>query len=169
MMSVKPISTKKLPSDEVPRQMLALLAELLRSGELPELAIGGAWLAIGDCLEGRPSLGPTAMELGLFDLGMEHLRGIGCPADAISISRGKAGRGYAVTDSLFAVTRAFAGQATRPDLDACVSSGVFGFCLDSIVAFAAAGVEGLRDTDHSVFVYPLCCLAKLADQPGCEA
>ena len=96
-MSVDPIGTKKLPSDDVPRQMLPLLVELLRSAELPELAIGGAWWAIFYCLTGRPSLGPMAMELGLFDLGMEHLRGIGSPADALSISRGKAGRGYCVT------------------------------------------------------------------------
>ena len=42
-MSVEPIlSRKKMPSDDVPRQMLTLLVELLRSGELPELAIGGA-------------------------------------------------------------------------------------------------------------------------------
>ena len=66
-MSVDPLGTKKLPSDDVPRQMLPLLVELLRSAELPELAIGGAWFAIICCLTGRPSLGPMAMELGLFD------------------------------------------------------------------------------------------------------
>ena len=36
------ISQQKTPSDDVPRQMLTLLIELLRSGELTELAIGGA-------------------------------------------------------------------------------------------------------------------------------
>ena len=42
-MSVEPmVSQKNMPSDDVPRQMLTLLVELLRSGELPELAIGGA-------------------------------------------------------------------------------------------------------------------------------
>jgi len=168
-MSVDPIGTKKLPSDDVPRQMLPLLVELLRSAELPELAIGGAWFAIFYCLTGRPSLGPMAMELGLFDLGVEHLRGIGSPADALSISRGKAGRGYCVTSALYDVTRIFAGQATRPDLDACVRSGLFEFCLDSIVAFAAAGVEGLEDTDHYMLILSLGFLPKTAGQPGCEA
>jgi len=67
------------------------------------------------------------------------------------------------------VTRAFAGQATRPDLDACVRSGLFDFCLDSIVAFAAAGVEGLQDTDHGVLQVSLAFLPKIAGQPGCEA
>ena len=38
-MSEEPIvSQKKTPSDDGPRQMLTLLIELLRSGELPELA-----------------------------------------------------------------------------------------------------------------------------------
>jgi hypothetical protein len=145
-----------------------LLVELLRSAELPELAIGAAWWAIFCCLTGRPSLGPMAMELGLFDLGVEHLHGIGSPADAISVSRGKAGRAHSVIQTLYDLTRIFAGQATRPDLDACVRSGLFDFCLDSIVAFAAAGLEGLEDTDHGMLQVPLSFLAKTAGQPGCE-
>jgi hypothetical protein len=100
---------------------------------------------------------------------MEHLRGIGSPADALSISRGKAGRAHSVTAALYDLTRAFAGQATRPDLDACVRSGLFEFCLDSVVEFAAAGVEGLQDTDHCMSLVPLGFLPKMAGQPGCEA
>ena len=47
MMSAEPIfSQKKMPSDDAPRQMLSLLVELLRSGELPELALAGAWKGI---------------------------------------------------------------------------------------------------------------------------
>jgi hypothetical protein len=168
-MRVDPLRSKQLPSAEVPRQMVTLLVELLRLGELPELAIGGAWMAIFSCLEGRPSLGPAAMELGLFDLCMEHLRGIGSPADAISISRGKAGRVYIALSASYAITRLFSGQEKRPDLDSCVRSGVFDFCLDSVVAFAAAGVEGLQDTHHGMVLYALSFLAKMPGQPGCEA
>jgi hypothetical protein len=167
-MSVDPLRSKQLSSDEVARQMLTLLVELLRSGELPELAIGGAWMAINYCLEGRPSLGPTAMELGLFDLGMEHLRRIGSPADAIRISRGKAGRGFAILVAPYVITRLFSGQEKRPELDACVRSGMFDFCLDSVVAFAAAGVEGLQDTHHCMLATFLAFLAKMPGQPGCE-
>jgi hypothetical protein len=167
-MSVDPLRSKQLSSDEVARQMLTLLVELLRSGELPELAIGGAWMAINYCLEGRPSLGPTAMELGLFDLGMEHLRRIGSPADAIRISRGKAGRGFAILVAPYGITRLFSGQEKRADLDACVRSGMFDFCLDSVVAFAAAGVEGLQDTHHCMLATFLAFLAKMPGQPGCE-
>ena len=62
VMSVEPmISLKKMPSDDVSRQMLTLLVELLRSGELPELAIGGAWGGVNNCLWGRPGLGAAAM------------------------------------------------------------------------------------------------------------
>ena len=78
----------KTSPDEVPREMLALLVELLASAQLPELAIGGAWHAMYLCLTGRPELAKWAIEeLGLFDLGMEHFRAIGSPADVVSISR----------------------------------------------------------------------------------
>ena len=167
-MSIDPLGTKKLPSDDVQRQLLPLLVELLSSAELPELAIGGVWFTIFCCLTGRPSLGPAAMELGLFDVGMVHLRGIGSPADAVSISRGKAGRGFCV-NCLHELTRLFAGQTTRPDLEACVRSGLFDFCLDSVIAFAAARVEGLEDTNHTVLNVCLGFVARTAGQPGCEA
>ena len=45
-----------MPSDDVPQQLLSLLVELLRSDELPELVIGGAWNRVNGCLAGRPSL-----------------------------------------------------------------------------------------------------------------
>ena len=42
-MSAEPLfSQKKMPDDDVPRQMLTLLVDLLRSGELSVLAIDGA-------------------------------------------------------------------------------------------------------------------------------
>ena len=56
----------KTSPDEVPREMLALLVELLASAQLPELAIGGAWHAMYLCLTGRPELAKWAIEeLGL--------------------------------------------------------------------------------------------------------
>eukprot|EP01043_Picozoa_sp_COSAG02_P065444 COSAG02_NODE_9879_length_2084_cov_183.290176_4_plen_83_part_01 len=83
-MSVDPILSKKqMPSDDVPQQLLALSIELLRSRELPELAIGGAWRCARDCMDGRPGLAPVAMELGLFDLAVADLRALGSPADVV--------------------------------------------------------------------------------------
>ena len=75
-MSSEPIvSQKKTPSDDVPRRMLTLLLELLKSdGELPDLAIGGAFIGVVWCLTGRPSLGPTAVECGIFQISVSHLR-----------------------------------------------------------------------------------------------
>jgi hypothetical protein len=160
----------KTSPDEVPREMLALLVELLASAQLPELAIGGAWHAMYLCLTGRPELAKWAIEeLGLFDLGMEHFRAIGSPADVVSISRGSAGRAHTMLFALNDLTRCFAGQVTRPDLEAMVSSGLLDLCLDMVVAFAAAGVEGLQDAEHSVLGVALCIVARCGTQPGCEA
>ena len=107
-LGVDPIaSPKKTPSDDVPRQMLVLLVELLRSMELPELAIGGAWSACFWLVAARPGLCDTAMELGVVELAVEHLRAIGSPADMVSISRGKAGRaGWSCHCSMFGSIRA---------------------------------------------------------------
>ena len=163
------ISQQKTPSDDVPRQMLTLLIELLRSGELTELAIGGAWRGIENCLTGCPGLGPAAMELGVIDLVAEQCRAIGSPADMVSISRGKAGRGNQVLVGAYNLTRAFAGRAERPDLAAIVASGLFDICVEATEAFAAAGAEGLRDANHSAVLYALGFLAKCGRQPGCEA
>eukprot|EP01046_Picozoa_sp_COSAG06_P096812 COSAG06_NODE_42925_length_377_cov_0.636691_2_plen_39_part_01 len=33
---------KRLPTDDIPRKLVLLLLELIASGELPELAVGGA-------------------------------------------------------------------------------------------------------------------------------
>ena len=163
------MSQQKTPSDDVPRQMLTLLVELLRSGELPELAIGGAWHALFCCLAGRFGLGAAAMELGVIELVADHCRAIGSPADIVSISRGKAGRGFAVIEAAYSVARLFGGQAERPDLAACVASGLFDTCVEAVVAFAAAGVEGLRDTNHLAVGFALSWLARCGSEPECEA
>ena len=163
------ISKKKMPKDDVPIRMMTLLLELLKSNELPELAIGGAWYAVKFCLTGRPSLGPVALECGLFELAVAHLHAIGSPADWLSISRGKAGRAYAVLSSIGDTNKCFAGQASRPDLAACVASGLFDLCIAVVSAFAAAGVEGLRDTHHTALYFVLAVVRDSRTQPGCES
>eukprot|EP01043_Picozoa_sp_COSAG02_P000754 COSAG02_NODE_14_length_56855_cov_512.793661_35_plen_399_part_00 len=169
-MSVHPIVSKKqMPSDDVPQQLLTLSIELLRSRELPELAIEGAWTCVRYGVEGRPGVASVAMELGLFDLAAEDLRALGSPADVVSISRGKAGRVHALLDASYEVTRSFAGQKARPDLEAAVSTGLFDLCVEMVVAVASAGVEGLQDTHHSVLQYALSFLAKCGSLAGCEA
>ena len=69
---VDPEGEREDPSQhdvDVPQQLLTLLVELLRSHELPALAMGGAWHKVAQCVTGRPALGRLALELGLFDLG----------------------------------------------------------------------------------------------------
>eukprot|EP01046_Picozoa_sp_COSAG06_P003158 COSAG06_NODE_119_length_23111_cov_51.658613_26_plen_215_part_00 len=168
-MSTDPIISKKLmPSDDVPGQMLTLLLELLRSGELPELAIGGAWAAVFQCLLCQ-GLATLAMELGLIDLAVQHLQAIGSPADVVSISHGEVGRAHFLLNAVNELTRDFVGQATRPDLELCVSSGLFDIWVGMITAVAAIGAEGLADTNHCSLHFALSCVGKCGTQRGCEA
>ena len=102
------------PSNDVAKQLFLLLVELLRSRELLDLAITGAWFQIEYCLFGRLELGHLAMELGLFELGMEYLRELGGPANAVSISLGKGGQAGAVVIVFGEVLKTFAGQRSRP-------------------------------------------------------
>lgn len=162
------LGVKQMPSDGVAQQLLSRLVELLRSDELPGLAIGGAWMRIAYFIEERPRLGHVAMELGLFELAAEHLRALGSPADAVSISRGKAGRAHAVLRLTF-VLSSFARKNARTDLEGCVSSGVFDICLEMIVAVASTGVDGLQDTDHCALFFALSVLQRCSSRPECEA
>lgn len=167
---VHPFTLGRMKSEEVPKQLCVLAVELLRSRKLPELAIGGMWKGIAMfCLESRPKLAPVAMELGLFDLAVEQLRAIGSPADIVSLSRGKAGRGGEVLTATYSLTQGFSRQKARPDLGACVSCGLFDLCVEVVVAFASAGVDGLQDTGHVPLFYALCWLSKCRSQVGCEA
>jgi hypothetical protein len=62
----------------------------------------------------------------------------------------------------------FTDQAERPDIEACVASGLFEECCAGVAARAAAGVEGLRDTNHSTLATALNTLKNCRAQPGCE-
>jgi hypothetical protein len=65
--------------------------------------------------------------------------------------------------------KAFAGQPQRPDLEAMVASGLFDECISAVAAVAAAGVEGLHDTDRTALLTSLVSLRNCRSQPGCEA
>lgn len=121
------LSPKTMPSDNVPQQMLTLLVELIRSGELSELENSAALAATAQCLflRGSTALGSVALQLGLMDLAAKHLRALGSPADVVSISRGKAGGGCGPINAAYQIVRSFSGQVARPDLAAFVSSGLF--------------------------------------------
>jgi hypothetical protein len=162
------VSKKKMPEDDVPMKMMTLLLELLKSNELPELAIGGAWNAIHYCLTARLSVASVSLECGLSELAVSHLNAIGRPADWISISCGKAGRAHAVLVTISDVAKCFAGQEARPDLAASVASGMFDLCLEAVSAFAAAGVDGLRDTHHCSLYQAMAVVRNTRAQPGCE-
>jgi hypothetical protein len=168
-LSAEPIaSKKKQPEDDVPTKMATLLLELLKANELPELAIGGAWTGIVYCLIGRPSIEPVAFKHGIVELAVEHLKAIGSPADWVSISRGKAGRAYFAIRAVSDTCKALSGDISRPDLAACVTSGLFDLCLEAITAVAAAGVASLQDTHHGTLYMALSVVRICRAQPGCE-
>ena len=170
-MTCEPIvSKKKQPEDDVPTKMLTLLLELLKANELPELAIGGAWYGIFGCFTGRPSLGPVALEHGAVELAVTQLKAIGSPADWVSISRGRAGRGgpAALVQAITEMTKQFGGEVSRPDLAACIASGLFDLCIEAIKAVAAAGVDGLQDTQNWALYFTLSIVRNFNAQPGCE-
>jgi hypothetical protein len=168
-MSAEPIvSKKKLPDDDLPTKMLTLLLELLKANELPELAIGGAWTGITYSLVGRLSLGPVMLEHGAVELAVEHLKTIGSPADWVSISRGQAGRAYVLLIAITYIFKSLAGGVSRPDLAACVDSGLFDLCIEAIKAVAAAGADGLQDTHHGALYVTMSIVRDCRAQSGCE-
>jgi hypothetical protein len=85
-----------------------------------------------------------------------------------SISRGDAGKAYALA-AMSNWTKVFSGQPQRPDLEAMVASGLFDECANAVAVVAAAGVEGLHDTDHQALCMSLAMLRYCRSQPGCEA
>ena len=72
---------KKMPTDDVPHKLVRLLLELIASGELPELAVGGAWLKLFYLLQPRPALGPVALEADMCGLAVASLRMVGPASD----------------------------------------------------------------------------------------
>ena len=111
----------------------------------------------------------SLLECGAFELAVAHMHAIGSPADWISISRGKAGRAFGLLGSIGGMAKCFAGQASRPDLAACVASGLFDLCIEAVAAFAAAGAEGLRDAHHCLMFCALTVVRDTRAQPGCES
>ena len=166
-MSAEPIvSKKKQPEDDVPTAMVTLLLELFKANELPELAADGAWTGMFNCLFGRPSVARAALEHGAVELAVEHLKAIGSPADRVSLSGGRAG--YDVVRSISEMCRNYAGEVSRPDLGACVVSGLFDLFIEQITAVAAAGVDGLQSMHHGMVYITLSTVRKFCAQPGCE-
>ena len=66
------------------KHLLALLIELLKSGDLPDLAVGGAWACVEKLMHlGSNEIGTTALGLDICGLAMAHLHGLGSIADCV--------------------------------------------------------------------------------------
>ena len=79
---------KRMPGDEVPRRVLLLLLDQLRSCDLPTLEAAGAWTILCDIVFFRPALAPVALELDFFGVAVAWLETIG------------SGGGWAVSSAL---------------------------------------------------------------------
>ena len=86
-----------------------------------------------------------------------------------SVSGGKATRAFALLTTVAMLTKAFAGNVARPDLDALVSSGIFEQCLGIVETFEGAGVEGLSDASSGVLMLALTNIKYLRSHRDCEA
>lgn len=166
------VSAKRCPADEKPIKMLTLTVELLRSGELPDIAIGGAYILANMCLQGRPAVAAVALELGIMELASAQLSRVGEPGEWLTTARSSsAGRGHlhGATCAISHLMGGFAGSATRPDLDALVSSGLFDQMLSVLRAFERAGVQALQNTDIGGLYTALSILRKSMSHPACNA
>ena len=70
-----------MPTDDIPHKLVRQLLELIASGELPELAVGGAWYKLFQLLQPRPALGPVALEADICGLAVAGLRTMGPASD----------------------------------------------------------------------------------------
>ena len=70
-----------MPTDDIPHKLVRQLLELVASGELPELAVGGAWNRVYHIVLPRPALGPVVLEADICGLVVAALRTVGSAAD----------------------------------------------------------------------------------------
>ena len=70
-----------MPTDDIPRKLVQLQLGLIASGELPELAVGGAWEMLNQLMQARPALGPVALEADVCGLAVAGLRAVGPASD----------------------------------------------------------------------------------------
>ena len=85
-----------------------------------------------------------------------------------SISRGDPCKSHALV-ACYMMAKGFYGQPQRPDLEAFVASGLFDECISAVAAIAAAGVEGLHDTNAWALCPSLIMLRVCRSCAGCEA
>eukprot|EP01043_Picozoa_sp_COSAG02_P000335 COSAG02_NODE_6_length_64796_cov_76.792865_18_plen_369_part_00 len=161
-------SAKRCPDDDKPIRMLTLLVGLLRSGEVPDLAIGGALYVANQCIQGRPAVVRVGLELGVIELVSAQLLRCGAPSEWLSTAYrpGKTIRGIAVgglTAVGFSVRNS--GSEARPDLDALESSGLLDQLVSALHAFEQGGVHGLQTTDIAAMLQLLSILRKSTSRP----
>ena len=113
--------------------------ELLREGQLSELAAAGVWQALALCVAGRPAVVQQLADLGICDVAAAEMRAMD-PADWLSLSRGNR------FQSKIAMISTMIGEG---QVEVVIQAGIFDLCLSGITAFASRGIEALPDT-HAI-------------------
>jgi hypothetical protein len=178
MMKLEPMYRSE--SRELNGSMLVLLLELLSTAaehygaELPELAVGGAWNGLANCLTSRADMCQLAFEAGIVDAAAAALRSVGPAADWVSRSRGKGGQGGAVWTAIASqscvihVLVAESTELAQAAKTSLVASGLFEEALNAIVAIENQGAEGMKDVDTGALYMVLNALNIGRDEPGCQ-
>lgn len=164
-------SSKRCPADDKPSAMLRLIIELLRSGDLPALAVSGALWSVGTLSFGRPGVGKLAVELGFVELCAISLARTGAAPDWLWRSRSISNAGEGVLSGAgCAITNVFAGHAgTTAHLDLMLSCGLLDQMLSVVTAFEQGGVKALHTTDRGALYFTLSSIRRTLLHPACRA
>lgn len=157
-------------SEDTERRLVELMLEMarLKSGAFADVGgqlVSGALQFIAYGLAVRPTLGPTVLECGIFEVAAAHLDALGSPADWASSSNIAGGS----LSTLTYVFKCFAGKARRPDLSAFVASGLFDQCIEVVSCFATPGVFRPDGASPLAIYSALAYLRNCRVHPGCEA
>jgi len=150
-------------------RMMELALGLLREPDLSEMVVTGLFAVTCNLTAGsRPAVCRVALEGGLVDLVASNTRSLGMENALVCGVRSHGTRLGVALCSAVSLTKAFAGGAVRPDLEACLSSGLIELCHEMLDTFAARGVDGLSDTNGMAVASGLTVLRNCKDVPGCE-
>ena len=156
------MSKEKLPGDQLPMRMAALLLAQLGSstaGTDPQhhLLPGGAWNGLRMAMYGRPAVCKFVFESGAIDLAARSLRELGSVEDWMHVRQGQVegagmtGRAGHIVHVVNELLKAFAGEQERPDKAAVLASGILDMCIETIVIFRKAGAPGLKTVSSYLY------------------
>ena len=164
LFTMHPLGTKRLASDALPKQLITLALELLRSPEheLAPAVAAGLFQSMIQSVSGRPASQQHAQDSGLCEVTVAHMRANGRPEEYIRISSKVA----------TVVSRAIcANYNIRVDTNSgkLLASGLFDESIAILQAFEARGVEAVGDTNADVIYGAVNIILKMCSEPSCRS